>query len=167
MDFARTPPPERRPHDFRGVLSEAVTAARARAEAKPVALRAEMPDESLPASVDRDQMLSLLTNLLFNAIDAAPPGGEVSARLSVARNGTLVVEVTDTGSGIDPAIADRLFTPFTTTKLTGTGLGLTVARRVANDHGGSLTACNRPEGGACFTLILPPEGSNVQVASSG
>ena len=65
------------------------------------------------------------------------------------------VEVTDTGPGIDPAVAARLFTPFVTTKPTGTGLGLTVARRVARDHGGTLTAANRPEGGARFTLTLP------------
>ena len=48
-----------------------------------------------------------------------------------------------------------MFAPFATTKPTGTGLGLTVARRIARDHGGTLTAANRPEGGAVFTLTLP------------
>jgi signal transduction histidine kinase len=67
----------------------------------------------------------------------------------------VTVAVTDTGPGIDPAIADRLFTPFATTKSVGTGLGLTAARRVARDHGGTLTAANRPGGGAAFTLTLP------------
>ena len=155
LDFARTPPPDRRPHDLRGLIAEAVGIARGRAELKPVALRTDPPDGPLPAAVDRDQFLSLLTNLLFNAIDAAPPGGEVGVHAAAEAGGAIRVEVTDTGPGIDPAAADRLFTPFATTKPTGTGLGLTVARRIARDHGGSLTAANRPGGGACFTLTLP------------
>ena len=69
--------------------------------------------------------------------------------------------VTDTGPGIDLAVANRLFTPFATTKPTGTGLGLTVAQRVAREHGGTLTAANRPGGGACFTLLCPPWRSRM------
>jgi two-component system sensor histidine kinase HydH len=155
LNFARTPPPERRWHDLRGLVTEAVSVARGRAEAKPVALRLAPSPDPVPASVDRDQFLSLVTNLLFNAIDATPPGGEVEVRTGAAREGILTVEVADTGPGIDPAIAGRLFTPFATTKPTGTGLGLTIAQRVAKDHGGTLTAANRTGGGACFTLTLP------------
>jgi signal transduction histidine kinase len=165
LDFARTPPPDRRRHDLRGLVAEAASVARGRAEAKPVVLRVTPSPEPILASVDRDQFLSLLTNLLLNAIDAAPPGGEVEIR-TAARDGILKVEVTDTGPGIDPAVADRLFTPFVTTKSTGTGLGLTVAQRVARDHGGKLSAANRKEGGACFTLTLPAaEEANVEAAS--
>jgi signal transduction histidine kinase len=164
LNFARTPPPDRRPHDIRALVVEAVAVARGRAEAKPVALRVVSAPEPAPASVDRDQFLSLATNLLFNAIDAAPPGGEVEVRTRSAP-GILTVEVTDTGPGIDPALSGRLFTPFATTKPTGTGLGLTIAQRVARDHGGTLTAANRPGGGACFTLTLPVVGkSDGQVA---
>jgi two-component system sensor histidine kinase HydH len=158
LDFARTPPPDRRYQDLRALVAEAVGVARGRAEAKPVALRVTPSPEPAPAAVDHDQMLSLLTNLLFNAIDAAPPGGTVGVRVGPAAGGILVVEVTDTGLGIDPVVADRLFTPFATTKPTGTGLGLTIARRVARDHGGTLTAANLPEGGARFTLSLPAGG---------
>jgi signal transduction histidine kinase len=136
------------------LVAEAAAVARGRAEAKPVALKVVPPPEPVPASVDRDQFLSLTTNLLFNAIDATPPGGEVVVRTSRAP-GILTVEVTDTGPGIAPAVAGRLFTPFVTTKPNGTGLGLTIAQRVAREHGGKLTAANRPEGGACFTLTLP------------
>jgi signal transduction histidine kinase len=78
---------------------------------------------------------------------------------------TVTVEVTDNGPGIDPAIADKLFTPFATTKRTGTGLGLTLARRIAREHRGDLFGRTRPEGGACFTLTLPnPEASDGQAA---
>ena len=158
IDYARTPPPNRRHHDFRDLVTEAAGIARTRAEAKPVDLRVEVPSNPLPANVDRDQILSLLTNLIFNAIEAAPPGSSVEIRANAAE-GMLRVEVSDGGPGIDPAIADRLFTPFTTTKPTGTGLGLTIARRVAVDHGGTLSAINRPEGGACFSVLVPSQGA--------
>ncbi len=156
LDFARTPPPDRRRQDLRTLVTEAAGVVRGRAEAKPVTLQVESSPEPIPAAVDRDQMLSLLTNLLFNAIDATPPGGVVGVRVGAGADGILV-EVTDTGPGIDPAVADRLFSPFATTKPTGTGLGLTVARRVAKDHGGTLTAANLPAGGAAFKLTLPGE----------
>jgi signal transduction histidine kinase len=164
MDFARTPPPERRRHDLRELAHEAAELARGRAEARAVALRVDAPAGPVAALVDRDQMLSLLTNLLANAIDATPPGGGVAARVAAGPAG-VVVEVSDTGPGIDPALAGRLFTPFATTKPTGTGLGLTVALRVAREHGGTLAASDRPGGGASFTLTLPaPEESHGEVA---
>lgn len=163
IDFARTPPPDRRPIDFRELAAAAAEVMRGPAEAKPVALRVDTPGRPLPAVVDRDQMLSLLTNLLANAVEAAPVGGDVGIRAAGGPGGNLTVEVTDTGPGIDPSVAGRLFTPFATTKAAGTGLGLTVARQIALDHGGSLTAANRPGGGASFTLTLPaPEESYAE-----
>ncbi len=165
LDFARTPPPDRRPHDLRVLVAEAAALARGRAEQKPVTVHFDLPDAPVPVSADRDQFLSLLTNLLFNAIDATPPAGRVGVRVGVGPGGSMTVEVSDTGPGIDPAVAGRLFTPFVTTKPTGTGLGLTVARRVARDHGGTLTAADRPEGGARFTLTLPgAEPSHAEAA---
>jgi signal transduction histidine kinase len=165
LDYARTPAPDRRPHDLRALVTEAAGAAKSRADRKQVAVRVDSAPQPAPALVDRDQLLTLLTNLLFNAIDAAPPGGEVGARVGAGPGGILTVQVVDNGPGIDPGVADRLFTPFVTSKTTGTGLGLSVARRVARDHGGTLTAANQPGGGACFTVTLPAaEGSNVEVA---
>jgi signal transduction histidine kinase len=136
-------------------VAEAVDVAKSRAETKSVAVRLESPAEPLPGNVDHDRLLSLLTNLIFNAIDAAPVGGEVGVSVATRADGKIAVVVTDTGPGIDLKVANRLFTPFTTTKPTGTGLGLTVAQRVAREHGGALTAADRPGGGACFTLLLP------------
>jgi signal transduction histidine kinase len=166
LDYARTPPPIRRPHDLRELVREAVGAANGRADRKGITVRADLPDSPVPAAVDHDQVLSLLTNLLYNGIDAAPPGGDVFVRTISDPTGLNAVEVTDTGAGIDPSVADRLFTPFATTKPTGTGLGLTVARRIAEDHGGTLTAANRPGGGACFTFTLPA-GADARAETSG
>lgn len=155
LDFAHTSPPARGSHDLRVIVEAAVGLSQGRAEAKPVTLSFECPFDPLPASADRDQLLSLLTNLLANAVDATPPGGEVWVATGVESGGMIRVDVCDTGPGIDPLVADRLFEPFVTTKPTGTGLGLNVARRVAREHGGTLTAASRPGGGTCFTLLLP------------
>ena len=154
LDFARAPTPDLGRHDLRDLIAEAVGIARGRAELKGVALRAEHGGP-LPADVDRDQWLSLLTNLLFNAIDATPAGGAVGVTAGPDGRGMIRVAVTDTGPGLHPDVRDRLFTPFVTTKPTGTGLGLSVAARVAREHGGTLTAANLPEGGACFTATVP------------
>ena len=155
LDFARTPPPDRRQLDVKELIAEATGTVRARAEAKQVALRVTVPPGPVTARVDRDQFLSLVTNLLVNAIEVTPPEGRVEVCAEPANGGMIRVMVTDTGPGINPSVAGRLFTPFTTTKANGTGLGLTVARRIARDHGGTLSAANRPEGGACFTATVP------------
>jgi signal transduction histidine kinase len=164
LDYARTPSAAPKRLDLRELIAGAVAVIRGRADAKAISIRESTPAETVAADVDRDQMLSVLTNLLINAIDAAPPGGQVAMRLARAGQ-SLTVEVTDNGPGIDPVIAEKLFTPFATTKRTGTGLGLALARRIAREHGGDLTSRPRPEGGACFTLTLPsPEPSDAQAA---
>src|SRR5262249_48303887 len=80
--------------------------------------------------------------------DAPPPGPYLALRFE------------DTGSGIPPEDLPHLFQPFFTTQGSGTGLGLFSCQRSAADHGGSLEAANRPEGGACFTLRLPVAEKN-------
>ena len=102
--------------------------------------------------------MSLLTNLLFNAIDASPARTSVDVSMSIESQGIINVSVTDRGQGIHASIADKLFTPFATTKQAGSGLGLTIAKRVAEDHGGTLDASNLPEGGTRFSVTLPMTG---------
>jgi signal transduction histidine kinase len=155
VDFAHAPPPDRRTQEIGPILLAAFQVAQSRAELKSVALELHQAAEPLRSAIDHDQLLSVLTNLLFNAIEATPASGEVC--LSAERLGeqSIRIVVSDNGPGIDPAVADKLFTPFATTKPTGTGLGLTIARKVAREHGGELTVANGPAGGACFTLTLP------------
>jgi signal transduction histidine kinase len=163
MDLAAFPAPDRRPNDLRAIVEDAVDASRAKAEAKPVSLRFDSPEHPVPAAVDKDQMHSLFTNLISNAVDAARSSVLVALR---EHGGRVEVEVSDDGPGIDSALTGRLFTPFATTKAGGTGLGLTIARRIAVDHGGTLDAANRPDGGAAFTLVLP-EDHDAEAARRG
>lgn len=98
----------------------------------------------------------VLLNLLRNALDATPRGGTVTA--TAGREGAeVLLEVSDTGTGIAPETLDRVFEPFFTTKGPGqgTGLGLAIVHRIVTDHSGSIRAGNGPAGGARFTVTLP------------
>jgi signal transduction histidine kinase len=150
-----TPPDPRRRCDVRQIVHDALDLIRARAAQQGVEVEARLPAEAVPAAVDRGQLGTVTVNLLLNALDAMPTGGRLQVELGSTPDGDVRLAVEDTGPGISPAVADRLFTPFTTTKPTGTGLGLSICRTVAERHGGTITARNREEGGACFLLTVP------------
>jgi two-component system sensor histidine kinase HydH len=156
LDYAKPAPADRRPQDVRRAAARAAEIVAARAERSGAAVEVDVGDESLVARIDSDQFASLLTNLLINALDATPPGGRVRVEGGLTPDRRLVrLSISDSGPGIPAELAGTLFTPFATTKPAGTGLGLAVARRVAVDHGGSLSAADRPGGGACFTVTVP------------
>ena len=97
---------------------------------------------------------AVLVNLLRNAVQAAPQGPPPQA-LAALENGSLVFTIRDFGPGLPEGQEERIFDPFFTTRTTGTGLGLPVARRIVEMHGGHLHATNAPGGGALFRIELP------------
>jgi two-component system sensor histidine kinase HydH len=155
LDFARPPGLQRHACDLRDVVASAVELIRVRARQQQVEIEVQAPDGPVAAEVDPGQLCTVLVNLFVNALDAMPGGGRLELRLSPCAEQGIRVRVTDTGAGISPAMMDRLFTPFASTKPTGSGLGLSISRRIVADHGGRIDGANRPEGGACFTLTLP------------
>jgi two-component system, NtrC family, sensor histidine kinase HydH len=158
VDLGLRPPVTRAAQDLVGVIRAAIDVAQSRADAKSVSIGFQTQSKSIITTIDRDRILSLLTNLLFNAIDASPPNSCIEITAFVDVQGIINVSVSDRGEGIHASIADKLFTPFATTKQSGSGLGLTIAKRVAEEHGGTLAATSAPEGGACFTLRIPTAG---------
>jgi signal transduction histidine kinase len=108
----------------------------------------------LSATVDPEMIRRALLNLLLNALDALPGGGDLVVTACTTRAG-IEIEIADSGPGVPDPLAERLFEPFFTTKGGGTGLGLAIVERIAAAHGGRATVANCPEGGAAFTLILP------------
>lgn len=118
-----------------------------------------------PVWCNRNRLEQILINLIANAIDAM--GGAAVRRLEIAADkrddGLVAVEIGDSGSGLSPDVARQLFTPFYTTKPAGRGLGLglTISRGIARDFGGDLSAENKREGGARFTLVLPQPPSKA------
>ncbi len=104
------------------------------------------------------QLQQVLLNLITNAQQALREKRAAPRTIEVVGDvddGNVVIEVRDTGPGLPPETLSRLFTPFFTTKPEGTGLGLTVSSAIVRDHGGTLTADNRPSGGAVFRVVLP------------
>ena len=117
-------------------------------------------DDAVLARVRGARIAQVVLNLVVNAAQAIPPGKPLDNRITVRtrRIGDIArIEVADTGPGIDPEIAERIFEPFFTTRERsgGTGLGLWLARGIAEEEGGSLTFHQEPGGGVCFVLDLP------------
>jgi two-component system sensor histidine kinase HydH len=117
----------------------------------------ELDVAGAPASwpLDVGRVRQLLLNILQNARQASPEGKRPQVRVTTEGR-SLVYEVRDFGAGLPPGAEARIFDPFFTTRTNGTGLGLAVARRVVEMHGGTITARNQPEGGALFRVVLPP-----------
>jgi signal transduction histidine kinase len=108
----------------------------------------------LPVFADPGQMGHVLLNVLTNAIEAAGPGGRIDVQLGRTDANRVYVEVLDSGSGPSAEVAARLFEPFVTGKREGVGLGLAVAKQVAEAHGGAI-AWRRADKKTCFRIELP------------
>jgi signal transduction histidine kinase len=113
-------------------------------------------------SVDAEQIKQVLLNLVLNAVQSMPSGGEIALR-SRQVDGSVLLEVTDQGVGVPQENLERIFDPFFTTRAGGTGLGLSIAYQIINRHGGHLSVRNNPDRGATFTIVLPV--SEIEVAA--
>lgn len=179
LEYAGAVRLEKRPTELNAVLVELVDFLTPEAERAGVRLRADLVQGGVTAPVDTRLLKQALLNLLLNAIqavkdagaaDGAPFKGEVILRTSVdvVAPGSLVkgsktkaalsmaaVRVIDTGPGIGPETLPRIFQPYFTTKSGGTGLGLPTARRLIEEHGGTLTVESAVGRGTTFTVLLP------------
>jgi len=109
-----------------------------------------------------DKLSQVFLNIILNAIDAAPPKGEITVETLKLASG-YTVSVKDNGPGIADQLKDRIFDPFYSTKEGGTGLGLSISRKIVESYGGTLTLSDAETGGACFTLFLPSQNSDREV----
>jgi two-component system sensor histidine kinase HydH len=156
LDFARPPRIHCGNHDLCQIIQRAAGVYEGRVHQSRIALITDISDFPLEVSGDAEQLHQVFCNLIQNAIEAMSSGGTLRIRTEAdALLGRCRVVFEDTGPGISPAVIGRLFEPFVTDKARGTGLGLAVSERIVRDHAGSLTAINRPEGGAEFTVELP------------
>lgn len=109
-----------------------------------------------PVAMDKNQMEQVLVNVIKNAVEASDREGEI--RISLSRNGSrsATLAIRDSGSGIDPAIASQIFTPFTSSKRDGRGIGLTVVREILSKHRFDFALRNCQDGGAVFEITFDP-----------
>jgi len=156
LELARSRPGDVRPVDFAELLAESADLLRERLEKRAVAVHLAPAAAATTVLANDGELQQVFTNLLLNAADAMPQGGDVY--LSTADAGDRWrATVRDTGSGISAAARDKIFQPFFTTKTGqgGTGLGLAISQSIIERHGGSLRVENHPEGGAEFAVELP------------
>lgn len=159
LSLARTHERTMEAVDLRTVVEPVARLVGPQAQKRDITLTLNLASRMPPIHGSAAQLEQVILNLVMNAIDASPDGGTVAIRLLPARaaNGDLNVrlEVEDHGPGIPPDLRDAIFTPFFTTKDSGTGLGLAVAHQIVAEHGGGLSVCPTPGGGATFTVSLP------------
>ena len=153
-DVVRLPPPRLAACDLAVVARSVATLLRPAAEAQGIALQVEADEPLSAALADRTQLEQALVNVGKNALEAAGPGGRVALRARArGRRASIVVE--DSGPGIPPAAAARLFTPFFTTKPQGQGLGLTLVQEILRQHRCEFALEGPPGGPTRFTIVFP------------
>jgi two-component system sensor kinase FixL len=147
---------ERQIHSLNQLVEETMALALVGARQSGVRVSLELDPDLPPVLVDPVQIQQVMLNLVRNALEAMEAVDHRELMILTRVNDrTVEASVADTGTGISPELADRLFQPFVTTKKTGMGLGLSICREIAEAHHGHLTAAARPSGGTIFSLTLP------------
>jgi two-component system sensor histidine kinase HydH len=154
LDFARPRPPKFQTVDVGALLQPVVELATHAIGNQPVRINKELAKDLPSIDCDPDLLRQLLLNLIINGVQSMPSGGEVTVSFSL-RSGKMCLRVSDEGVGISAENREKIFDPFFTTKEGGTGLGLSVAHQIVEQHGGVLTAEANPTKGMTFTTLLP------------
>ncbi len=150
--FARPPQPRARPVDVHAMITGVVSLLRHDPAAKDVTI--DLSGATPPVLADVDLLTGVLLNLLLNAVQAMHGQGAIAIRIR-PRDGYGTIEIEDTGPGIAPDVREKLFRPFFSTKPGGTGLGLATARRIIDEHGGTIAIDCPAHGGTRVTVRLP------------
>ncbi len=163
LKFARQAPPTLEPHDLRETLEGVLRLTRYMLRKGKVETHLEAPRESVIAEYDLQQIEQVLINLIQNAVQAMPQGGDLYLSLDVEGD-SVVLRIRDTGTGIAPEHLSRVFDPFFTTKAEGQGigLGLSVSYGIIARHGGRIEVESESGKGSTFTVILPREAPEAE-----
>jgi signal transduction histidine kinase len=156
-------PPERELVDVNELVREMLVLLRSEADRYSICLRTDLAAELPKVTADRVQLQQVLMNLMINGIDAMKEvdgARELTIESQRAENEQLQVSVTDTGVGLPPQHADKVFDAFFTTKTHGSGMGLRISRSIVESHGGRLWADANSPRGANFYFTL---SANTQV----
>jgi two-component system, NtrC family, nitrogen regulation sensor histidine kinase NtrY len=155
-DFAKMPAPQLEPVNVNQIAREALQLFEAQLQAPghpPVKTTLQLAPDAGEVPADPDQLRRALHNLVLNALDAMPNGGELVLRTSRHDN-KVAIEISDDGEGLTSEECDRLFTPYYTTKQHGTGLGLAIVQSVVSDHKGTITVHSELGKGTTFRIEL-------------
>ncbi len=160
LEFARPAPPQMVASDVGLLLESVAKLASETATMAKVDLCIKVAGDLPPLPVDAEQIKQVLLNLVINAVQAMPSGGQVTLRASLEGDSARV-EVEDEGVGIPAENLERIFDPFFTTRTNGTGLGLSIAYQIVSQHGGHIAAKRNPQRGMTFSVTLPVAKTTV------
>ncbi|RBW48065.1 PAS domain S-box protein [Marinobacter sp. F3R11] len=146
--------------DCNGLMREVASLAEAEARIRDIEVVTQLEDKRLPASVDSIQIQQVALNLLRNGMEAMRAencrhGNVIRLQTRLLEADTVEVAVIDSGGGVADAIVDSIFTPFSTTKTSGMGIGLSISKSIVTAHGGHINYENRERFGAIFSFTLP------------
>lgn len=154
LNFARPPTVERQLLSIREVVDYTLHLARKQLQQSKIQVIADLEEDLPVVFASRDHLAQVFLNLIINAVEYMPQGGKLD--ISARRAGECVeLTFADSGPGIPPDVLPMIFEPFYTTKEDGTGLGLSISHSIIEQHQGTITAANRPGGGAVFCVTLP------------
>jgi signal transduction histidine kinase len=158
LSFSREKPVEFKQHDLNEIIRSTLSLTQHRMQLQNIRLRQELSSATLVVKGDLNQLQQCLLNLLFNAIEAMPDGGEIAVVSALDSDGWTRVEIRDSGCGIEAGDLGHIFDPFFTTKQEGegTGLGLSILYGMVNKHSGTVDVDSAPGRGTMFTLRFPP-----------
>jgi len=154
LETARPKPPQMQIADLNTTVEHALMFAREQAKSKPIQFTFVKEPDLPPFAHDPSQIHQVLLNMMLNAIQAIDGPGTIEVTVE-RRVGAAAVEVKDSGPGISTEVLNSIFRPFFTTKGHGTGLGLSLAKRIVEDHGGKIDVASMPGHGCAFTITLP------------
>jgi two-component system sensor kinase FixL len=155
-DFVEKGETHKEPEDLNDVVEEAMTLGVVGAAEAGIKVTTHLADDLPEVFMDKIQIQQVILNLVRNAIDAMQTAPERTLTVTTAMQAGLIhVTVSDTGPGLDPAVAERLFQPFVTTKESGMGIGLSVCRSIVEAHGGKISTIPNDGPGAAFKFSLP------------
>jgi PAS domain S-box-containing protein len=150
--------PQRELIDVNEIIREIIGLLRGETRRHSISIHSELADALPPISADRVQLQQVLMNLMLNSIDAMKDrngAGKLTIKSGLNANKQLLISVSDTGPGLAPGQAEKIFDAFFTTKAQGTGMGLAISRSIVESHGGRLWAAGDSGQGATFHFTLP------------
>ncbi|MGA7104291.1 MAG: ATP-binding protein [Candidatus Deferrimicrobiaceae bacterium] len=156
--YGRPAQPQRVPILVPEIVESVLRVASDRLRNQRIRIRREFRSAS-PIPVDPDMIRRAVLNLVGNAIDAMPDGGELRVAAGPSGDGRYVLEIGDTGGGIPARDWDRVFEPYYTTKPSGLGLGLVLTRKIVEAHEGEIVVDSEPGKGTCIRVFLPEGGA--------
>jgi len=157
-EFSKMPQPQRKPTQLNDVVQSVLRVFQAQLQQRnAITVHLHLDAHLPPISADPDLLHRAISNLVLNAIDAMPQGGELTVRTQ-ASGEHVEVSVADTGTGLTEEECSRIFTPYYTSKQHGTGLGLAIVQSVVSDHGGRISVESGREKGTTFRIELPIDG---------